>query len=105
MNEKIKIVTAKELYEQAENINTDKYISIFISVKRKDKFITTWTEGLEVEDKSNSVLTKSIIDTINKVKNKKHWIDGKIETITIRDYNSKILYKKENPIEFNYLLK
>lgn len=105
MNEKIKIVTAKELYEQAENINKDKYISIFISVKRKDKFITTWTEGLEVEDKSNSVLTKSIIDTINKVKNKKHGIDGKIETIIICDYNSKILHKKENPIEFNYLLK
>ena len=98
-------LTARDLLKMADNIDIDKYINIFISVVRKNGIVTTWSESLELEQKTNSNMSAIVIDIINKVKEKKNWIGGKIETITIRDYVGTILYGQHYPKTFNKLLK
>ena len=83
----------------------EKDITIFISVVRRDTMITTWTETTKITDNSIDNIKGVIKSLIDSVKDKKRWIGGKIETITVKDHCNHTLYNGEDFKEFNSLLK
>ena len=83
----------------------EKDITIFISVVRKDTMITTWTETTKITDNSIDNIKGVIKSLIDSVKDKKRWIGGKIETITVKDHCNHTLYNGGDFKEFNSLLK
>ena len=83
----------------------EKDITIFISVVRRDTMITTWTETTKITDNSIDNIKGVIKSLIDSVKDKKRWIGGKIETITVKDQCNHTLYNGGDFKEFNSLLK
>ena len=83
----------------------EKDITIFISVVRKDTMITTWTETTKITDNSIDNIKEVIKSVIDSVKDRKRWIGGKIETITVKDHYNHTLYNGEDFKEFKPLLK
>jgi hypothetical protein len=86
-----------------------KDVLIFISVIKKDNQISTWSTIEEIDIDSQADLIDAIAEVIERVKNKKKWIGGKVEKIRVNVTVSAFkkesqLYYKENPTEFNYLL-
>lgn len=84
-----------------------KDVLIFISVIKKDNQISTWSTIEEIDIDSQADLIDAIAEVIERVKNKKKWIGGKVEKIRVNVSafkNESQLYYKENPTEFNYLL-
>ena len=84
-----------------------KDVLIFISVIKKDNQISTWStiEGIDIDSQAD--LIDAITGVIERVKNRKKWIGGKVEKIRVNVSafkNESQLYYKENPTEFNYLL-
>ena len=83
----------------------EKDITIFISVVRKDKMITTWSETTKITNYSIDNIKGVIKSLIDSVKDKKRWIGGKIETITVKDQCNHTLYNGGDFKEFKPLLK
>lgn len=84
-----------------------KDVLIFISVIKKDNQISTWSTIEEIDIDSQAALIDAIAGVIERVKNRKKWIGGKVERIRVNVSafkNESQLYYKENPTEFNYLL-
>ena len=84
-----------------------KDVLIFISVIKKDNQISTWSAIEEIDINNQADLIDAITEVIERVKNRKKWIGGKVEKIRVNVSafkNESQLYYKENPTEFNYLL-
>ena len=84
-----------------------KDVLIFISVIKKHNQISTWSAIEEIDINNQADLIDAIAGVIDRVKNRKKWIGGKVEKIRVNVSafkNESQLYYKENPTEFNYLL-
>ena len=86
-------------------------ISIFVSVIRSDDQITTWSEIRVIDSLSEEFLKEEVEDVIMRVKDRKKWQNGHIETIKVSktsDYFNPILKleeKDEGVAFFNDILK
>ena len=89
------------------NLNeTRKDVFVFISVIRKDNEVTTFTTVKNVDIESKRDIAEAIVDVLDEVKEKKHWVGGKIEKIKVSTKgDDSVLYYQEMGEEFNYLLK
>lgn len=67
--------------------------------------VTTWTETTTISDNSIDHIKAVVKVVINEVKDRKRWIGGKIETITVKDRCNHTLYDGGDLKEFQSLLK